>query len=609
MTKKAKAIKLEDEIIDIKNPNYEFISTNSKLLESLKEIKKEDIIAIDSEADGLDPYSANIIFLQVATPKKAYIYNFKNIDSSLFKDILEDPKKLKLMQNGKFDYSMIKAKMNIEVTNIFDTMLAERILTTGVTRENSLGAISKKYLNIELDKDWESFDWKKAGITGSYTKRHFNYAALDTLVLFPIFKKQFRELKKENLTKIARLEFECVPVVAEMELKGSLIDVKKWKENTDVLIKRRDSIAGKIQDEIRPLYKNQQTDLFGNKTDVVNLNSQPQLMNLLNDKLGLDVPSTGEAILKTIDHPICKMLLEYRGLEKLISAFGENLLSKIHPITGRLHPDYMQIGADTGRFACSNPNLQQIPQDSAFRECFIAKKGYKLVTSDYSQMELRILAEASGDESFIKAFKQGKDFHSLTASQMMGLSFDKISKKQRTIAKTINFGLMYGRGANSIAVQLGIPQEEAKKFLKAYFKRYPKVNRWLEKTAKKAIKDGFSETLAGRKRWYVMPDQSDPNYERSLGYIERQAKNHPIQGTNADITKYGLILTYKKIKELGFDASIIHTVHDEIVSEVAEDQAEEFSNVQKTEMEKAGKMILKKVPVSVDSSVSDVWEH
>jgi len=595
--------------INVKKPNYEYIDSNDGLDKIIKDISKEDIIAVDTEGDDLDPYLANLIFLQIGTPDKSYIFNAKKVNLKKFKKILEDPKKLKLMQNGKFDYAMIKAKSGISPNNIFDTMLAERILTTGISRENSLGAITQKYLDIELDKDWESYDWKTVAISQSFTDRHFNYAALDTLVLFPIFKKQFEQLRAGKLTRIARLEFECLPTVAEMELKGSYINVAKWRENIDVLSKRRDSIATKIQNEVRPLYKNHQADLFGGMADVINLNSQPQLLELLNDKLGLDVPSTGESVLKTKEHPIIKMLLEYRGLEKLISAFGDNLLNKIHPQTGRLHPDFMQIGADTGRFACSKPNLQQIPQDSAFRSCFIAPEGYKLITADYSQVELRILAEASGDTDFIKAFKEGKDFHTLTASQIMNIPMDKVGKKHRTIAKNINFGLMYGRGANSIAIQIGISIEESKKFLRAYFKRYPKVKRWLDRTSKEAVKKGFTATLAGRKRWYNLPDPSDANYERIIGNIERQAKNHPIQGTSADITKYGLILIRRKIIEGKFDANIIHTVHDEIVTEVKEDQAEEFAVIQRDEMVKAGKKILKKVPVSVDAKVSDIWEH
>jgi len=588
-----------------KNPEYELIETDEQVEKAIKELRKREVLAVDTEATALDPYNTTLLLIQVGIPEKAYIFNHQKVDTSPLKSLLEDPKRLKLVQNGKFDYEMLKVNADITLNNIFDTMLAERILTTGFKRENSLEAIALKHLDIQLEKSVRY----TFGKTSTLTKKQLEYSALDVLVLFPIFKIQFRNLQKEKLVRIAQLEFRCLPVVAEMELKGSYINVKKWRKNLRELREKRDVASARIQEELRPLYETTQVDLFGNQVDVVNLNSPVQILEAFR-KVGIDLPSTGVAVLSRTDHPLAKMLLEYRSHEKLLSAFGENLLSKINPKTGRIHPDYMQIGADTGRFSCSNPNLQQIPADSAFRDCFVPPEGYKFVVSDYSQIELRIMAEMSEDPAFMKAYKEGKDLHTLTASQMFNIPEEKVRHdKERFQAKSINFGLMYGRGANSLATQLGVSPDEAKTLLNKYFKSYGGVKRWLDKTAKKAVRNGYSQTLGGRKRWFTSPDPSDPSYQRQLGHVERQGKNTPIQGTSADMVKYALVYIYDKIKEGKYEAWPIHTVHDEVVVEVREDQAEEVRDLVEEQMIRAARVLLKKVPVKVDAKVGKVWEH
>jgi len=595
-------IKLE---FDPQNPSYELIETQEQVEKAVRELKKREVLALDTEATQLDPYNTTLILVQVGTPKTAYIFNFQKVDIAPLKPLLEDPKRLKIVQNGKFDYEMLKANAGITIENIFDTMLAERILTTGFKRENSLEALALNYLDIQLDKSIRNTFTK----TDTLTKDQLKYAALDVLVLFPLFKIQFKKLQKEKLVKIAQLEFRCLPVVAEMELRGARIDEERWRKNLQELKAKRDLVAARIQEELRPLYQNTQVDLFGNHVDVVNLNSPVQILEAFR-RVGIDLPSTSESVLRRTNHPLAKMLLEYRSYEKLISAFGENLLSKINPKTGRIHPDYMQIGADTGRFACSNPNLQQIPKDSAFRSCFIPAEGYKFVVADYSQIELRIMAEFSEDPAFMKAYREDRDLHTLTAAQMFGIPEEKVRHDvERFQAKSINFGLMYGRGAASLASQLGISVEEAKTLLNKYFRTYSKVKRWLDKAGRDAVQKGYSVTLGGRKRWFRRPDPSDPSYERQLSHFERQGKNTPIQGTSADIIKYALVFIYDKIKKKGYEAFPVHTVHDEVVVEVREDQAEEVRDLVEKEMIRAAKVLLKKVPVKVGIKISDIWEH
>lgn len=595
---------------DFSKPNYEYITDQKRVAESVEELIPYPILAVDTEASDLDPYNARLLLVQIGTPEKAYIYA-GNLDLTPLAKVLSNSKQLKILQNCKFDYGMLKHLAGIEVNNMFDTMLAERILNNGkIKRMSSLKVLAEKYLGLELDKNFGTYRWDEIGIKRGLTKKHFIYAALDVLILFPIYKTQYKELVKEKLTRTAKLEFAVAKVVSEMELKGSLIDVDKWKKHIEKLKEERTEIAKNLQEEIRPLFSFSQSGLFGDIADAINLNSQVQLMALFNDKLELDVPSTGSQILQTIDHPIAAMLLEYRAREKLISAFGDSLLEKIHPKTGRLHPDFMQLQAETGRFACAKPNLQQIPRDSAFRNCFVAPEGYKLVTCDYSQAELRILAELSDDQVLINAYKSGQDLHAYTASQMFRIPIDKVRKDvERFQAKSINFGLMYGRGANSLAAQIKVTPEEGKELLKLYFKTYKGVKKWLDKVAKDTVKNGYAVTLNGRKRWFTMPEEGDPGYERRLGSIERQGKNTPIQGTSADMTKYAIVFVQERLRKDGFDASIIHTVHDEIVIEVREDQGAVVCDIVEAEMVRAGELLLKKVPVVAEAVLSDVWGH
>ncbi len=593
---------------DPNNPPYEYITTPAQLEQAVVELKKVEQIAVDVESTGTDPYLSKLIFVQLGTPEKAYIID-ADLDLSPIKPLMENPDILKILQNGKFDYSMLKAQVDIKIDNFYDTMLAERILTTGKRQAINLGVIAEKYLDIKLEKDWESYDWKTVAITKKFDQRHFNYSALDVLVLFPVQKKQFEQMSKMKLLKIASLEFALAPIVAEMEIRGIGIDEEKWRENIKEMKEKRDVVAEKIQNEFRPFFKHEAVDLFGQKQDVVNLNSPSQLVDAF-AKVGVDIPSTSSIVLKKTNHPLTEMLLEYRGYEKLISSFGDTLLEKIHPQTGRIHCDFMQIGADTGRFTSSNPNLQQIPADSTFRGGFTPSPGYKFITGDYSQAELRIMAELSEDENFMEAYLNNKDLHTLTAAQMYGIPVDEVRHDvERFQAKSINFGLMYGRGAASLAAQLGVSVNESKKLVKKYLKTYRGVDKWLENAADEAVRKGYTRTLGGRIRYFQKPDKSDAAYERKIAHIRRQGKNTPIQGASADMTKYAIVFTDRRIKKEGFDAYIVHTVHDEIVVEAKDDQAEDVRQAMVEEMKRAHDLLLKKVPSKVDVTASDQWEH
>ncbi len=602
---------------DPDNPKYEYLTTPAKAEKALRKLEKEPIIAIDIEGTGLEPYTTTLLLVQIGTPEIAYIFDARKLklqDIPLYKKIMENPKTLKIFHNGKFDYGFLKTQTGVSVNNMYDTMLAESILDAGINpKPSKLSALSHRYLEIVQAKDVrETF----VNYTGKITEDQLKYSALDVLVLHPIMERQYPRIQEEGLTNVAKLEFAVTVVVAEMELKGMKINVPQWRGILKNLAVKRHEHAQKFQELVRPYYNVKQMDMFGGVADAINMNSQVQLMDLFNNRIGLNIPSTGVGILLTLDHPVAKALRDYRGYEKLISAFGENLLAKISKVTGRIHPDFMQLGTATGRFACRNPNLQQIPkvsEEAPFRKCMNPEPGYKLVTTDYSSMEMRILADLSGDKMLCQAIEKGYDLHSHTASLMFDLEytpdFRKKYPEQRQAAKAINFGLVYGMGAQGLAKQIDKSVEEAEDLMNKYFKNYPSIKGWLDRVAKEALRKGYSTTPLGRKRQYVIPERSDPDYRRRIGAIQREAKNHPIQGTNADATKIALVFLWNRIKKDGVDAAPVSTVHDEVVFEVRDDQAEDWAKVQRSEMIRAAKVVVKNVPIESEPFVGDVWEH
>lgn len=610
---------------DPENPPYEYITTHEKAITALETIDKAKVIAIDVEANGLDAYVNDLLLVQVGTEETSFIFDARKVvlkDIPLYHKIMEDQKKIKLMQNGKFDYKYIKLQTGAVINNIYDTMLAELVLSSGLGMNVGLKDLVSRYIGdgvIDKELQGSFVDMPK---NARISKDQLKYAARDTLILYPIFHKQIAKLKKENLLKIAKLEFRTTTVVAEMELKGIYIDKKKWKGIIKNLQARRDELAAEFQDAIRSYYKVSQEDLFGGMADAININSNMQLMDLFNNKLRLNMPSTGSSELNMVNHPIVKILRDYRGYEKLISSFGESVLNKINKKTGRIHPSFSQMRTATGRFACNNPNIQQIPRNSEeapFRECINPEPGYKLVVSDYSSFEMRILADLSHDEKMIHALKEGLDIHSYTASLMFDKpytdDFKKLYPDLRQIAKPIGFGLMYGMGAVGLVSQIRnqtgkeVTQDESEDLINRYFKSYPSVKKFLDNMAADAVKHGWSMTPAGRKRWYKLPEKTDPDFRRKMSSIKRQAKNHPIQGTNADAIKFALVYVQERMEKDKIDGSIILTVHDEIACEVREDQAEAFAEVLSEEMVRAGKLFIKDVPIKSDPFVGDVWEH
>lgn len=575
------------------------------------EFSKYDTFAFDIETTGLNPIDSRIQLVQIAFPDKAYVIH-GGVDMTPILPFFIDGKWTKIIQNAKFDTKFFLNKFGIKTSGIFDTFIAEKLLYPDRFEGFSLKALAKKYLDIDLDKSIrESFYNAKSPEIWAFTDEQLRYASKDAEVLFGIMEQQKIKLEENNLMGVAVLEFELAPVVGAMENTGVPIDVKKWERSLGVYREKHEVSRLKMHEHLFDSGDNvEQLGMF--VRDSINLNSPKQLQKAFT-KIGVDMEKTDERTLSLINHPAAKELLEYRKFQKIMTSYGKSFIDKIHPFTGRIHADFQQMGTGTGRFACKEPNLQQVPDE--FRQC-VSLKDYKLVVADYANIELRILAELSGDDKLRYAFESGEDPHKSTASLMFNIPIESVTKDQRFIAKTINFGICYGMGPTKLMDMLnkGKASNELLSFRKVagmmsrYKDTYKKATDWLLEAGNLAYRRGYSETMLGRKRWYDRPDNTQPDWEGQVASIKRKGANSPIQGTNADITKLAMLNLYHDLRTYNYKGDIILQVHDEIGVLAHNSQAEAVKSLVIESMENSAKELLKTVSVKVDAYIDDVWK-
>ena len=494
--------------------------------------------------------------------------------------------------NSKFDYQFLHALHGISLSPVFDTMLAAQVRSGGnYAGSYSLEAVAERYLEESLDKSEQRSDW-----SGELSESQLEYAARDARILVPLRERLAEALEAEELRRISDIEFAAVASIAEMELAGVKLDVARWKELELTVRERRDRAAEHLESFFPPPEGVLPLEGLGPR---LNLNSPKQITDAFKT-LGIDLPDTKVWTLLKVDHPAAKALLEYRELQKKLGTYLETYPNFISPRTGRIHANFLQCRVPTGRLACATPNIQQIPHEDEFRRCFVAEEGNVLVISDYSQIELRILAEVSEDPAFVGAFQRGVDLHRLTAATMYNVPMDNVTRDQRSDAKRINFGLMYGRGARSLSAQLGTDEERGRQLIDEYFANYPKVQTYLQRTANRAMRDRTLRTIAGRVRKFGNDPVADDR-----GAMRREAMNFPIQGAASDIAKLALVYIRDELE--GLDARLINSIHDEFVIECAEGRAEEVSEKTQAAMVRAGEDILEKVPVEVEATISREW--
>ncbi|BEN32762.1 DNA polymerase I [Serratia marcescens] len=598
---------------------YVTILDDATFTDWLARLKKADVFAFDTETDGLDTLTANLIGLSfaIAPGEAAYLpvaHDYLDAPPQLdrayvleaLKPLLEDDKALKVGQNLKFDMSLL-ARYGIEMRGIaYDTMLESYVLDS-VGGRHDMDSLADRYLGHKTITFEEIAGKGKNQLTFNQIalEQAAPYAAEDADVTLQLHLAMWPQLQQsaELLTVFNEIEMPLLPVLSHIERTGVLIDPAILSAHSQELAKRLAELEAQAHELAEEPF---------------NLASTKQLQAILYEKQKLPVlkktpggaPSTNEEVLAelALDYPLPKVILEYRGLAKLKTTYTDKLPLMINPVSGRVHTSYHQAVTATGRLSSSDPNLQNIPvrndEGRRIRQAFIAPEGYRIVAADYSQIELRIMAHLSQDEGLLKAFAEGKDIHRATASEVFGVPLDKVTGEQRRSAKAINFGLIYGMSAFGLARQLGIPRGEAQRYMDLYFERYPGVLDYMERTRQQASEQGYVSTLDGRRLY--LPDVRSSNAMRRKA-AERAAINAPMQGTAADIIKRAMIEVDAWLQ--GQEKPLVRAimqVHDELVFEVHESVIEEASQRIRQLME--GSMTLA-VPLKVDVGVGMNWDE
>lgn len=597
---------------------YDIILDQSSFDAWLKKLKAADVVAFDTETTSLDSMKAELVGVSfaVAPHEAAYVpltHDYLDAPQQLertrvleqLQPLLHDKNKTIIGQNLKYDIKVLK-HYGVEITApIYDTLLESYVLNNVSTRHD-MDTLALKY----LDHKTISFE----DIAGKGAKQlTFNqidietagpYAAEDadiTLRLHHVFQEELG--RSPDLKKVLDdIEEPLMPILADMEYRGVYIDAAMLQQQSQELEKRISSL---------------QKEIYEVAGQEFNIDSPKQLQRILFDILKLPIlkktpkgqPSTAENVMQelALDYPIPKLILEYRSLAKLKSTYTDKLPLQIDPKTGRVHTHYNQTITSTGRLSSKDPNLQNIPvrheEGRRIRQAFIAPPHHVLVSADYSQIELRIMAHLSKDPGLVSAFEQGLDVHKSTAAEVFGVSLEEVTPELRRRAKAINFGLMYGMSSFGLAQQLGIDRGEAEEHMKVYFERYPSVQDYMHQARAVAEKHGYVETLFGR-RVYV-PEIHSSNIHRKKG-AERAAVNAPLQGTAADIIKLAMINVQDWIGAGDTGVQMIMQVHDELIFEVPKAELDDAKQQIKSRMEQATQL---SVPLIVDVGVGESWDQ
>jgi DNA polymerase I len=541
---------------------------------------------LDIETTGLDPFTCELVTLQLMTDSGEQLIIKDPTSLGELKPVLEG--NLVVGQNIKFDSKFLKYHCGITLYNVYDTQIMEIAISGGLLagKEGSkLDDLVFKYCGVKLDKS-EQCGFKRGQLL---TENQIKYVANDVRYLPEIMKSQQAKIKLLGLENVLETEMKAIPAVVWLELSGIYVDQCKL----DALWKEVEAQKQQAENELH--------EIFG--TNSINLNSTQQLKETLN-KMDIPVLSTGKDELKKFNDPVINILLKYKNAVKMLSSFTKTLPKHISRKTGRVYASFNQYGAISGRFTSSKPNMQQQPQ--AIRPIFCAEPGSKLVISDYSQIELRILGQVAGEKEFINAYISGIDLHKLTASKVFKVPLEKVTDQQRNTAKKINFGTVYGGGSPMLVrslreVGITVSEEEALGFIKGFKKAYPAISRYLVEISEEGTRKLELRNKAGRLFKFECPKD-----DYGIGIIGRESKNLPIQSLCADMIKIAMGNLFLILEPMG--VKLINTVHDELVFECSADQAEEVKEIVKTEMEKAGKLFLTDLPCEAKVIVCDTWE-
>jgi DNA polymerase I len=632
---------------------YIYVKTDDEILGALHEFARAPLIGTDTETTGLDPYTAELLLWQFSNGQSNVVIDctvenavLRRDTTSpvyrLLKDICSSKNCLKIGHNIGFDFKIIKKNLGFEMENLYDTMIAEKVLIAGKdvpsNRYQPLKVVVPKYTKFtERDMKKEIRAGFYSGyVLDGFTKDQLEYSARDVHVLHSIYWGQIYQLKEDDLDRVVQLEFDIIPAIAMMEYHGINMDLPYWR---GLLAEAEGKMVGlrkEIQHYLKPLAK--QKAIFDEFCEI-SMDSPTQLAVALRD-LGLNVESTGKDILDKISgsHPILKPLLEYRNHAKFTSTYGEKLLAKINPVTGRIHGSFKQCSTSTGRMGAKNPNMTNIPKKQKFRRGFVSPENYSCVSADFSGQELRVLGYLCNEPNMLEAFKRNEDLHNRTTSLIYkkdlneltalldGLSrkkdeqrFNEITEEEekwsslRGICKSANFLTNYGGSFKRLAQTANISEEQAKEIINGLFRAYPNMKKYIAVEGNKAIDLGYSKTMMGRRRYYRLPPQNDPDYQKIAAAVKRQAVNHTIQGSSASMTKLAIKYAYHKFNEKfgGDNAYVAAAIHDELVAMAKDEHAEEAKQVLEDCMHEAFYTLIPRdaCPSKVDCKSGKHWIH
>ena len=589
---------------------YQFIDTPKAQKILVKNLMAQKSVCFDTETTSLNELEAELVGMSFSY-KKGLAYYIPLSEKreevletlEIFKPFFEKEDVLKIAHNLKFDLKVLH-QYGVEIKgNLFDTMIAHYLLNPD--GRHGMDYLSEMYLDYK-PVSIETLIGKKGKNQGTFRDVDIleatEYAAEDADITFQLYELFAPQLKKENLEDLFyKIEMPLMTVLAKMELAGISLD-ENWLKQESI----------DLENDLRNLEK----EIFELSGEEFNMNSPKQLGEILFEKMKLDPKAkktktgqyaTSEDVLQKLSskHEIIKHILEYRTYQKLKSTYVDALPSQIDKTDNRVHTNFSQTTAATGRLASVNPNLQNIPirtlRGQQIRGAFVSGEGKKLISADYSQIELRLIAEISGEENMIKAFQNGEDIHASTAAKLFGIPLEEVTKTQRSQAKTVNFGIIYGQGAFALAEQTGLSRTEAKQLIDSYYETYPKLKIWMAEQVQKARELGYVETLFNRKRH--LKDINSANFVVKA-HAERNAVNAPIQGSAADIIKIAMINIDKVFEKEKLKTKMLLQVHDELVFEAPTDEVEVVTYLIKTEMESA---VETQVPLLVEVGVGENW--
>ena len=602
----------------IDNSKYYLIDEPKELDAWIKEAEEIGEIAIDTETSSLDPHQADLIGISLSTKigKACYIpighkskkCIKKEIVLKKLKPLFEDPSIKKIGQNIKFDY-IVLFKNGIDVSSMEDTMLMSYVLDAGKNRHN-MDTLSEIHLNHKTItfKDLVGSGKKEINFSDVDVEKAKDYAAEDADITLRLYKKFFKSLKDEKMINIYEVfEKPMIRILAHMEIQGIKIDSKSLKSLSSKFEKKIDKIQKEVfkisQKEFNIASPKQLGEILYNDLKIANLKKTK--------KGGF---ATSASVLEDLafkGHKFPQLVLDWRQVSKLKNTYSDSLPEHINPNSKRVHTSFLLAATTTGRLASSDPNLQNIPIKSEdgkdIRKAFIAEKNNVLISADYNQIEMRILADLADVKELKKAFKNNEDIHSLTASQIFNIDIKKVNQDQRRKAKAINFGIIYGISQYGLAKQINVTNFEAEEFLNSYFAKFPEIKVYMDRTIKFCRKSGFVNNIFGRRSHFL--NINDKNYN-VRNFQERAAINAPIQGSAAEIMRLAMIKLEKELNnKKNYNTKMLLQIHDELIFETPKDEVKRISKMIIDRMSSVAKSNQHSfsIPLTVDLNIGDNW--